>query len=107
MVTLAAGIGEHALLFSLQAAGNPSSRPLAFRLGERMPVCQAGGERLLAQFHPLSRGMSQDDWRELKTSAEASSRFYTSGHSVISLIFRAAMLDSWQRHWAESPVDWT
>ena len=77
--------------FEVQACRDWSrhvSQPLVFRfwvsawLGQRK-----WGRRLLAQFHPLSRGISQDDWRELKASAQASRRF-SRYYAYIAFVFK-------------------
>jgi SAM-dependent methyltransferase len=77
--------------FEIQACRDWSrhvSQPLVRRfwvsawLGQRK-----WGRRLLTLFHPLSRGISQDDWRELKASAEASRRFSRS-YAYMAFVFQ-------------------
>jgi len=64
------------------------SRPITLRfrvaawLGQR-----SWGRRLLTLFYPLSWGTSDDDWREIEASAQASRRL-SRHHAYMAFVFR-------------------
>lgn len=64
------------------------SKPIVLRFSVSAWLGQRNwGRRLLAIFHPLSWGTSEDDWRELKASAEAS-RHFSRYYRYMAFVFR-------------------
>lgn len=77
--------------FEVQACQDWSrhvSKPIVLRFSVSAWLGQRNwGRRLLARFHPLSWGTSDDDWRELKASAGAARRF-SHHYAYMAFVFR-------------------